>query len=595
MRSKLLRLIGTALILVGICEPVVFEMSRQGAEWSLGFGQPAFAYEQQDGIWTAQLTANESRAFTLATVSSFELDNDLVDDLNMAPGDQYPPEVPNDPDNQTPPNLEAEQKSKFRFAYNGNVPVELYLSTTLSGPLTTCSGGGKFTIEIFDENNNRFSANDQNQRVRELEPGDTVEFRTKRKLDLSADNECQNQSATFTIEGRVEEIVRNPPTNPPPISNPNPILRSGTVRVLDGSLNQSGTPSPIVGATVSLSSGQTGQTDASGMITFANLAVGSYEVTVTAEDPLNPGPAGILTGRGTLNVTPADVNVLLTVILAWDRPSAPPNPPAPPDPPPTTPPANPPTDPPPGPPSTPPGPSENPRVPQPPATLAGSILVRVFDASPSTNGSPKPIANARVSLKDGPLGNTNGTGEVLFAGLTAGKYEVMVEADHPQGPETPDPRQAFSSVVITPENLHETVTILLSWEEVSAPATPAGGLVGRICAPAGPGTEVLATGPDGKTRSLFMAGDGVLGVWRTYQMNDVLPGTWKVALKTNINTTAAHTVTVNPGEMAQVPDFTLACTGDQVLVDEIPLWPYMLGLFLVIAGVLMRRSARFVA
>jgi hypothetical protein len=96
----------------------------------------------------------------------------------------------------------------------------LYISTATSGGLTTCSGGGKFTVSIVDENGNVYADNRANQPAGRLQPGESATFRVTRRFDLAAGNDCQNQTGIFSMQGEVieEPDGGTPPQNPPPAS-----------------------------------------------------------------------------------------------------------------------------------------------------------------------------------------------------------------------------------------------------------------------------------------------------------------------------------------------------------------------------------------
>lgn len=523
--------------------------------WPFRFGTPAFAYDEQDGVWATQLGPNEVKAFSVETLVGNDRPANRVD---MAPGDEDPEAI------------------GYRFTYSGTSPAWLYISTATSGGLTTCSGGGKFTVSIVDENGKVYADNRANQPAGRLRPGEGATFRVIRRFDRAAGNDCQNQTGIFSIQGEVIEETGGgtPPQNPPPaFSGPASDRGSILVRAVNGSPDAGGATIP--GAMVSLSDGRSGQTDESGTIIFAGLELGTYQVQVSAEDPKNPGPNSRRSGEGSVTLTAEDRDVVLTIILVWDSPAAPPStlhPPAAP------------------PPATPQPPVAPPAPPPTPKPTLGSVRVRVVDGSSRTRGLPVPIPGAVVGLKGGLEARTDPSGEVLFDGLAVGTYEVWARAVDPQNPGASEQKSAFASVAVTEENPHATVTIVLAWEKPAAPPTQGGDLLGRICAPAAPGAEVTATGPNGAKISLFLAADGSLGLWRPYRLTNLAPGDYEVTLKAPGIPAVRQPVTVKPGETVEVPDLTLACTGGAAPAPN--LWPYGIGAALIVTGLALRRGGK---
>lgn len=318
MRSRLFSLVGSLLILAGILVPLGAEFAQEGPGWSLRFGAQAFAYQEQDGAWTTQLDLNETRTFALESMGSLAFSSTVENKENVAPGDKDPAET------------------GFRFTYSGKQPAVLYLTTSKSGDLTTCSGGGKFTVSVVDEQGRAYADNQAKQPVRQLQPGESVAFRVERKLDWSADNDCQSRIGRFALQGTVVEAI---------------------------------------------------------------------------------GP-----------------------------------------------------------------------------------------------GVP------------------------------------------PDG-------------------------------------APNGAAAGRLCTPTAPGAEIVATGPGGKTAALFIAAGGPLGVLQPYRLSNLAPGVWTISLNAPGGPTVQRTVTVKAGETAQVPDFSLACTGDAS--DSLPhLWAYLLGGALIVIGLVLRHRGK---
>lgn len=569
MRSAVLSVLSILLMLAGVLVPIGFE-SVEGGGLSLVLGTRAFAYQAGDGVWATRLGEGESRSFAIQAA---------VPIASPIPMENLEKQVPGDAD---------PEETGFRFTYTGSDPVILYLTTETSGELTTCDGGDKFRVTIRDDEGNLYSHDEANQEVRQLEQGDEVTFRTVRQFDLSAGNDCQNKTALFTLQATVVQVdeppTERPPSNPPPSSTPETPRGSITVRVIDGT---NGASTPLNGATVTLPDGTTGQTNQAGEITFPNLILGSYLVRAEAEDPLQPGSNNMASGSGTVSVDQTDLNPTITVVLAWQRPLAPPTPPTPPTPQPPSPPTP---------------------TPPPPAPFQGSIRVRVLDASPHTGGLPAPIPNATVQLNGGQTRPTDPTGVALFEGLQPGEYTVWVEARNPRNP-SDDVHGGSATVRVTREEANAEVTVLLVWDEVAAPpgptgpaepstppgptpAAPAGRglLAGRICAPGQPGAEIVATSAKGKRAAIFIGTDGTLGQWRPYLLENMEAGDWEISLQAPGSGTARQKVTVKAGETTQVPDFTLACTGEAAPGDS-NLWTYLVGGLLMAAGLVIRRYA----
>lgn len=573
MPKRLSSLLGTLLILLGALTPIGVEFAGSDG-WALRLGTPAFAYSEEDGVWSAELGRNETMVFAMETNGSLALEDNMPSVNNMAPGDADP------------------VGTSFRFTYAGTGRVRLYLTTSTWGDLTTCSGGGKFTVSIVDDDGQTYSSDEADQLVRDLDAGDSVLFHTVRQLDLSADDRCENKTGFFSIQGTVIEITdpEVPPTPPPPPLVPPtgaPVTGSLTVRVVESN-SADGSFTPIADAAVILSDGsQSGVTDGSGTVTFDDLILGSYLVTGRAEDPQNPGSGDMQSGTASATLTQADPNTMVTIVLMWDRPLAPPDPDDPetpdgPDDP------NGPTD-----PNTPtnpsgPGTPSSPGDPTGVSPSAGSIRVRVLDASPRGGGAPVPITGASVVLNAGLRAVTDGNGEALFADLPLGEYIISAQADDPQNPSFPDPRIGSSSTVIDAENPDETVTILLVWDQAQASPEGTGVAIGRVCAPLAPGSEVRATGPRDEAVTLFIAADGRLGEWRPYRLTNLVPGSWVISLKAPGVERVEQTVTVEAGATTQVPDFTLACTGDGPTASP-DLWTYLVGGGLILGGLLLRR------
>jgi hypothetical protein len=703
-RNQILRWLSTFLLLAGMLIPAAAATATTGT--ILLFSQPAQAAQTID--------LNNSVVFQFPDMS------------NMAPGDA-------DPD--VAPNLENKDSSFFSVTLGGTQVADVYISTSLTGELTTCDSG-QFTVLISDNGGKSYSANLANQPVGTVQPGTTLTFKTLRRLNLSAGNDCQGKSATFTVQAYAV---------PPP---PPPQTDTGTIKVqvLDNSTRWNGQEKPISDAKVVLTApgGGTYQllTNAAGEATFAGLPLGTYQVTAESADPQNPLPSTVQTGYATAPLTTNGQVLTVPIRLAWPSPlpgtitvrtwdvtNGAHNPlananltlsgPTPGtgttnttgqftftdrqqgtytvtasalDP--ST--------------GTPVQGSASVDLPEggsktvdinfefapPPQNSPTKLTVHVEDQSPHNNGQPHPIAGAEVTLTfpDGTVqtGKTDANGNLVFPNVPTGSFNATVSANDPQHPgdastrqtgtgtgsvtdqqpfvvipvalrfpdptgritvtvmngsdannpvplpgaavnlgygrilttdasgravfenlplgtftaavEAVDPRTGSASsrqrvasgpVTLTRDSLDKAVTVTLAWVEPLAEPDP-GAITGRICSPKAPGAEVTAAGPGGQTFTKTFPSNGVLGVWREYQFTGAKAGPWTLTLKNADGTTVDQKLTVLSGATVRAGDFTLACTGDNVPVEnpQAPLWPYLLGAAMVLAGLVLRQYER---
>ena len=469
----------------------------------------------------------------------------------------------------------------YPFTYTGTVPATVSVTTSTSGDLTTCSGGGMFAVTITDDQANVYADNAAGQPVRIVQPGEELTFTAVGSLSIAAGNDCQGKTALVTVQPVAVQLIPDPqpedndPTPPstdttPPVTTQSEPQFEGTftVRVLDGSPRNDGDLVPIVGAAVTLSDGQTGITGADGQITFTDLSAGSYEAAATATDPLNPTGIDLRTGTAGAAVNAENPNATVTVVLAWEPVDA---------------------------------------APPVPSVTRGSITVRALDGSERHGGNHAPLANAAVVLTPGRTGVTDANGHIAFDDLAFGTYQVTVLAYDPQRPSA-SPRQGGGLVTISATSAHETLNVVLVWEPASGqapaptgatpsapvgvtPSAPAPGTItGRICAPSAPGAEIVAAGPEGLSASVRMAFDGTVGVWRSYTLPNLSPGVWVVTLNSDDGRAISQTLTVLSDVTVDAANFSLACTG-----GAFSIWTALgvaVGVMMLLAGLLLRFFAR---
>lgn len=148
-------------------------------------------------LFTAS-TTNQSNTFTAGTVTLDAHATNLVNVTNIAPGDSG--------------------TATYSVKYTGSLDAWLGLSTTLSGDLTTCDGGGKYTYSISDGTKS-YNANAADQVIKKVVPNETVTFTLTGALNLNAGNDCQGDSATFSMLVKAVQARNNTNgTNDGPIS-----------------------------------------------------------------------------------------------------------------------------------------------------------------------------------------------------------------------------------------------------------------------------------------------------------------------------------------------------------------------------------------
>jgi len=408
-------------------------------------------------------------------------------------------------------------------------------------------------------------------------PGATVTG-TRVKL-FGTPASLESETATLSVQASFAGSPLAPKTASVTVTNAPAPITSGsvTVRVLDNSERNGGTPAPVPGATVTLSGGATGTTNASGQAVFANLALGTYTVTAQSADPLNFASGDVQSGTASVTLDAAGADRSVNLLLAWEAPLA-----------------------------------------EPTAPASGTLDVRVLDNSPRYQGQPVPLSHFRVWLGGLSL-ITDAHGKVQFTDLPAGTYMPWAVGSDPQNTSPLSVQQASATATLTADKMNASVTIQFSWEApLAAPGTPApgspgtgtggtGGVVvagpaatavisGRVCAPQQPGAEISAMGPGGAKAEATVASDGILGVWRNYVLSNLLPGSWTVTLTTPGQAAAHQTVTVAEGAQVAAADFTLACTGQPAEGGTMPnpWWFAGIGILLLAAGMGLRlpRKAR---
>gem|GEM_PF-5434518 len=365
---KMLARISTALILIGLLIPGV-----------------ALARESDPLGALASLAYSNGPSIQMATVTEDETTATLIHVENIAPGDRAP------------------EGTYHRYLYKGNTKAKLYLNTWKTGDLTTCSGGGMFTVAVEDRAGKTYQDNVLGQDLGEFGRNDVLELFTTWQMDIAAGNDCQGQSASFGMEV---------------LADAEAVL---TVEVLDASPRNGTLPLPIANATVTLTGGLAATTQSNGEAVFHALAEGTYDVTVTALDPTNSVPGTRQTWVGQAVVTKG-VNQRLTARLSW--------------------------------------------VPFIPQAQYGSISVAVRDASDS-NGAQVPIAGASVKVTgvatERPA-TTNAQGNASFGNLLPGQYTVTVTASDPKNPD-PATVQTWTTNATVLAFSNTPVTALFKWAE----------------------------------------------------------------------------------------------------------------------------------
>jgi len=141
-------------------------------------------------LFTAQ-TSNQQNTFTAGTVTLGAPNTNMVDVTNIAPGDSG--------------------SSNYQIQYTGSLDAWIGLTTALSGGLTTCDGGNRFTSSITD-GVNTYNSNQANQTVAKVTSGTTLNFTVNWALALAAGNDCQAKSAQISLMVNAVQAKNN--TNP---------------------------------------------------------------------------------------------------------------------------------------------------------------------------------------------------------------------------------------------------------------------------------------------------------------------------------------------------------------------------------------------
>ncbi|MFZ5824953.1 MAG: hypothetical protein ACOY94_11540, partial [Bacillota bacterium] len=342
------------------------------------------------------------------------------------------------------------------------------------------------------------------------------------------------ESNVVTVRTTHDGVVYGPKTDAVSVQVAVQELGSLDVRVMDGSPRNTGIFPAIPGASVTLSNGMTGQTDSSGRILFTGLPYGRYNATASAVDPQNPTPDTLRSGQGSATLGARTPDEVITIVLAWDPPSAPP--------------------------------AFNP-----------SITVTVCPTFAKLGGEVMAAGPDGESAK-GVLQND---GTYLISGLTAGAWTITMS-----GPGLAEP--VTRTLHLRSDNAVPNNAYSLDLSAVCPAAT--GSVAGRICSVREPGAQIRGEGPSGLTALVTIPSDGRLGQWREYQLAGLAPGEWKLTLQTPGNPPVSQSVSVRAGESTRAADFTLACTGQPAPVH--PSTWYYLGGLLIAAGLLLRRWAR---
>jgi|GEM_PF-5513266 len=345
----------------------------------------------------------------------------------------------------------------------------------------------------------------------------------------------EQESNVVTVKGAYNTLAVGPKSDVASVQVEEGAVGSLEVRVMDTSPRNNGSLNPIAGATVTLSGGLTGKTNHAGRILFTDLPYGIYQVTGASADPLNPTQVSLKIGNGTVEIGRTHPDEVLTILLSWDSPTAPPPLPAP------------------------------------------SIVVAVCENVAQLGG---------VVTAVGPDGSTRtavqSSGGYTLTGLTAGTWTVTLTSPGLEEPVT-------RTLVLRSDGDLAENRYALDLSGVCPTVT--GGLSGRICSPRAPGSEITGKGPDGEINSVSVPADGRLGEWREYKIVNLAPGSWMITLHSPGMDPISQTVEVRAGSTTPVNDFTLACTGQAAPGVGTP-WFYVTGGLLVGSGLLLRRRAR---
>lgn len=142
-------------------------------------------------------TTNVDNTFTSGTVTLGTPSTNIVSVTNIAPGDS---------DSYT-----------YEVEYTGSLDAWLGLDASISGDLTTCDGGGQFTVSISDGVNTYGTG--VNQVLGEFATGGMVNLSLDWALALGAGNDCQAKSADVSLTVHAVQSKNNTNgTNTGPIS-----------------------------------------------------------------------------------------------------------------------------------------------------------------------------------------------------------------------------------------------------------------------------------------------------------------------------------------------------------------------------------------
>lgn len=148
-------------------------------------------------LFSAQ-SGNANNTFTAGTVTLGAPMFDATDVLNIAPGDSG--------------------SKGYSIQYTGSLDAWLGLSTSTSGDLFTCDGGGRFHA-TYTDGVNTYSGNAADQVVGIFMPGQILSLGLNWSLDLAAGNDCQGDSAMVSIMVKAVQARNNTlPGNAGPIS-----------------------------------------------------------------------------------------------------------------------------------------------------------------------------------------------------------------------------------------------------------------------------------------------------------------------------------------------------------------------------------------
>ncbi len=345
----------------------------------------------------------------------------------------------------------------------------------------------------------------------------------------------QQETNVVTVKGTHGGVVFGPKTDSVSVLVASEAVGSLEVRVLDNSPRNDGAVVPIAGATVTISGGHTGTTDATGTVLFTALPHGTYHVTGSSLDPVNPVPTSLKVGNGSAKLSAPQPDEVVTLLLSWDTVGAPPTQPAP--------------------------------------SIAVTVCNNVTPLGGQvTAAGPDGVTRAGTLASDG---------RYLLTDLSAGSWTVTLS-----GPGLAEP--VTRTLILHSDGTVAGNSYALDLSGVCPSMN--GAVAGRICSPRAPGAEIRGLGPNGETALASVPTDGKLGEWREYRLANLVPGSWILTLLTPGVDAVSQTVEVRAGAVTTASDFTLACTG-QAAQDFGGTWLYLTGGLLVGVGLLLRRRA----